>query len=111
MDLRRSQRQRFASVSEVLEKVKKLQLMCDRMPELYGYRSSDIVKYRKKLVALTNSLSIIFLQYDLYCESFNLLKLAAVTDLHLHSAGDMHTNTWTGRIVTYNCFAFLFEKY
>ena len=110
MDLRKSPRQRFATVEEVLENVQRLRLMCDRIPTLYGYKSADIVLYQRKLVSLSNSLSVIFLQYDLFCESFSLLKLAAKVDLDLHSNGDLQVNTWTGRLVTYNCFAYLFEK-
>ena len=110
MELRKSARQRFATVDEAIEKVQRLRLMCERMPELYGYKSADIVRYQRKLVALANSLSVVFLQYDLFCECYSLLKLAAKADLQLHSTGDMHNSTWAARLVTYNCFAYLFEK-
>ena len=80
------------------------------MPELYGYRSSDITKHQRKLVALTSSLSVIFLQYDLYCETYDLLKLAAVTDLQLFTRGDQLASTWRNRVVIYCCLGFLFEK-
>lgn len=97
-------------MDEALDKVQRLRVMCERMPELYGYKSADIVRYQRKLVALANSLSVVFLQYDLFCECFSLLKLAAKVDLRLHGSGDMQVGTWTGRLVTYNCLAYLFEK-
>ena len=107
---RKSTRQHFSTVDEALDKVQRLQLMCERMPELYGYKSADIVRHQRKLVALANSLSVVFLQYDLFCECFSLLKLAAKVDLLLHATGDVQASTWTSRLVTYNCLAYLFEK-
>ena len=103
-------RQKFLTVEEVLEKVRQQELICERMPELYGYRSSDISRHQRKLVSLASSLSVIFLQYDLYCESFNLLKVAAVTDLKLYAEGDQQASTWRNRVVVYCCLGFLFEK-
>ena len=104
-------RYRYSTVDEALDKIRLLQHTCERMPELYGYRSRDIGRYRRKLVALASSLSVVFLQYDLVCEAYRLLKLAATTDARLES-NLLHARTdYTGRLVTYSCLAALFDKY
>lgn len=108
--MRRYYRTRFASVDDVLTKVRQQQLICERMPELYGYRSSDITRHQRKLVSLATSLSVVFLQYDLFCETYKLLKQAAVVDLKLMAQGDGLAVTWRNRVVMYCCLGFLFEK-
>ena len=58
-----------------------------RMPELIGYRSLDICKSYKTLISLCNSLSIVFLQYDLFKEAFLMLQKAVKIDLDLSKFG------------------------
>jgi hypothetical protein len=101
--------QEYCTIAEAMERVKHLEDLCSRMPSLYGYRSSDIPKAYRRLVSLCTSLSIVFLQYDLLPDAFSLLKTAAVADLHL--TADSSASTWTARVLIYNCYAYLFEKY
>lgn len=104
-------RYRYSTVDEALGKIHGLQLTCERMPELYGYRSRDIGRYRRKLVALASSLSIVFLQYDLLSEAYRLLKLAAVTDARIEASGLYGRGDHSGRLMTYASLAALFDKY
>jgi hypothetical protein len=81
-----------------------------RMPELIGYRSIDVAKAYKNLISLCNSLSIVFLQYELFKESFLMLQKAVHIDSELNKFGSFQDKLWQGRLITYNSLALLFHK-
>ena len=99
----------YSTIPDALAKVCHLEQLCDRMPTLYGYQSGDVPKAIRKLAGLSNSLAIVFLQAELLGLAYEMLKIAAVAELRLKE--DRSEQTWTSRVLTYNCLAFLFEKY
>jgi hypothetical protein len=98
------------TISEALKFVEDKFLRVTRMPELIGYRSTDITKSYKSVISICNSLSIVFLQYDLFKEAFLMLQKAVAVDTELNKFGNNEERLWQGRIVTYNSLALLFYK-
>ena len=80
-------KKRYHTIQEVFEIVRKIEISTKRLPELLGFRSSDISKSYKKLIALCNSLSIIFEQYDLSNLALDLLRKASEADKGLKRYG------------------------
>lgn len=98
------------TISEALKFVEDKFLRVTRMPELIGYRSTDIIKSYKATISLCNSLSIVFLQYDLFKEAFLMLQKAVQVDTELNKFGSFEEKLWQGRLITYNSLALLFHK-
>jgi hypothetical protein len=98
------------TISESLKLVEDKFARVVRMPQLIGYRSLDICKSYKNLISICNSLSIIFLQYDLFKEAFLMLQKAVQIDLELSKFGSPEDKLWQGRLITYNSLALLFHK-
>lgn len=78
---------KFCSIADSLSYIENMKTKIERMPDLLGFKSSDIAKNYKTLIQLSNSLGIIFLQYDLNDLSLVLLKYASDADLKLHRYG------------------------
>ena len=97
------------SLTAALEAVSRQEVLCTRMPSLYGFQSLDIPKAFRKLVISSNSLAIILLQSSLASTAFQLLKTAAKADYRLER--DLNPITWSARVMTTCGFAYLFEKY
>ena len=98
------------TISEALRHVDDKYMRISRIPDLIGYRSADLCKSYKNLISLCNSLSIVFLQYDLFKEAFLMLQKAVQTDLELSKIGSNEDKLWQGRLITYNSLALLFHK-
>ena len=105
-----SKNKKIITISQAIKEVDEKFLRISRMPELIGYRSIDLCKSYKTLIALCNSLSIVFLQYDLYKEAFLMLHKAVQIDSDLTKFGSIEDKLWQGRLVTYNSLALLFHK-
>lgn len=103
-------KKKYFSVSEVWEIVNKLDAKTQRLPELLGFRSGDIGKGYKKLITLCNSLSILFLQYDLLQDALKMLKKASDADTGLQRFGMSADKSWHGSLITYNTLALFFHK-
>jgi hypothetical protein len=103
-------KRKYYSISQVFEIVKKLELSTKRLPELLGFRSTDIAKAYKKLISLCNSLSIIFEQYSLNNRALDLLKKASDADKGLKRYGTGSDKLWQGSLVTSCNLALLFHK-
>jgi hypothetical protein len=104
-------RKKFSSISQVLQQVAQLENKCRRINYLLGYQSSDIIKVHKQFLILSNSLAIVFMQYDLTHISLDLLKKAAEIDVDLYKRGGLEDRLWEGRLLTYNNLAWLFQRY
>lgn len=104
-------RKKFTTISQALKQVTQLENKCKRINYLLGYHSSDIIKTHKQFLILTNSLSIVFLQYDLTHISLDLLKKAAEIDVDLYKRGGLEDRLWEGRLLTYNNLAWVFLRY
>ena len=103
-------RKKYLTLSEVKVKVDQLELRCERVPELYGYRPSDLITLNKSLITLCTSLSLVFIQHDLLFDALTLLKKAVSADARLYSGGDPVDQLWVGRFHTFNNLAYLFQK-
>lgn len=98
------------TIAQALEYVENKFSRAARMPLLIGYRSSDTCKSFKSLISLCNSMSIVFLQYDIHKEAFLMLQKAVQVDSELGKFGNSEDILWQGRLVTYNSLALLFHK-
>ena len=78
----------FYSIAESLSYMESLKIKTERMPDLLGFKSTDIAANYKVLIQLANSLAIIFLQYDLHDVALISLKYASDADLKLHRYGN-----------------------
>ena len=103
-------KRKFYSISEIHTMISNLEQKSRRMPEIIGFRSSDICKNFKELLTLCNSLSIVFIQYDLIQDCLLLLKSAGDADSNLCKHGTVLDRLWQGRILTFNNLAFLYHK-
>lgn len=103
-------RRKFHSINEVHSMISHMEQKSKRMPEIIGFRSSDTCKNFKDLLTLCNSLSIVFLQYDLIQDCLQILKSAGEADSNLCKYGTVLDKLWQGRILTYNNLAFLYHK-
>lgn len=98
----------YSSLSDAFDKVKRLEMLCDRMPSLYGYQSRDLPKTLRKLLILSTSLSLVFMQAELIGRAFTMLKIAASADKRLRL--DVSEQTYSYRTLLFNSLAYLFEK-
>ncbi|OMJ71768.1 hypothetical protein SteCoe_29941 [Stentor coeruleus] len=98
------------TIAQALEYVENKFSRAARIPLLIGYRSSDTCKSFKTLITLCNSMSIVFLQYDMHKEAFLMLQKAVQVDSELGKFGNSEDILWQGRLVTYNSLALLFHK-
>lgn len=98
------------SILQVLKIVSKLETSTKRLPELLGFRSTDISKSFKKLITLCNSLSIIFEQYNLHSHALELLHKASEADKGLKRYGSSSDRLWQGSLITSCNLAHLFHK-
>jgi hypothetical protein len=103
-------KRKYHSINQVLSLVNKLEVTTSRLPELLGFRSSDISKSFKKLVTLCNSLSIIFEHYELHNRALTLLRKASEADKGLKRYGSNADRLWQGSLVTSCILALLFHK-
>jgi hypothetical protein len=100
----------YYSIDQVLETVHKLETTTKRLPELLGFRSTDISKHYKRLISLCNSLSIIFEQYDLHTRALSLLRKASDADKGLKRYGSSSDRFWPGSLITSCILSLLFHK-
>ena len=84
-----AKRKKIFTISQALKHVDEKYLRISRMPDLIGYRSLDLCKSYKNLISLCNSLSIVFLQYDLFKEAFLMLQKAVQIDTDLSKFGSV----------------------
>ncbi|CAG9332707.1 unnamed protein product [Blepharisma stoltei] len=103
-------KKRYHTLSEVWEIVTNLENKTQRLPELLGFRSIDIGKGYKKLITLCNSLSIIFLQYNLQSDALKMLRKASDADNGLQRFGIESDKCWQGSLITYTALALFFHK-
>ena len=103
-------KKKYSTIQEVFDLVSKLEASTKRLPELLGFRSSDISKSYKKLITLCNSVSIIFLQYSLPTLALDLLKKASDADKGLKRHGSHSDKLWQGSLITSCNLALLFHK-
>jgi hypothetical protein len=89
------------SLSQVLNEVDNLDKKCKRIAQLLGYRSSEIPKTYRQFISLCNSLSIVFLQFNLNQQSFNILNRAVQCDVSMFFEGSIEDRTWFGRALLY----------
>ena len=104
----RPKKQVYCTLTEALEKVKRLEMLCDRMPSLYGYQSRDLPKTLRRLVVLSTSLALVCMQADMLGRAFILLKTAANADKRLRL--DVTEQTFSARTLLFNSLTYLFEK-
>jgi hypothetical protein len=100
----------LSSIGDSLSYIESLKNRIERMPDLLGFKSSDIAKSYRTLIQLSNSLAIIFLQYDLNDLALVLLKYASDADLKLSRYGTALDKHWEGNLLTYNNLILLFHK-
>ena len=103
-------KQIFHSIPEALSFIESLKSKIDRMPDLLGFKSNDIAKNYRSLIQISNSLSIIFMQYDLNDMALLLLKYSSDADTKLHRFGSHQDKLWEGSLLTYNNLILLFHK-
>lgn len=100
----------FYTISDALNYVESYKSRIERMPDLLGFKSSDISKNYKNLIQLSNSLSIIFMQYDLNDIALSLLKYSTDADTKLQRFATYQDKLWEGSLLTYNNLILLFQK-
>ena len=100
----------FYTIPETLSYMESLKSKAERMPDLLGFKSSDIAKGYRHLIQISNSLAIVFLQYDLNDLSLIVLKYASDADIKLHRYGTPQDKFWEGSLITFNVLILLFHK-
>ena len=82
-------KKRFKTIPQVLKLLTQMENKALSLNYLLGYRSADIVQALKSFITQSNSISIVFMQYDLNYLSLDLLKRAVVADLELYKTGGL----------------------
>jgi hypothetical protein len=100
----------FKTIPQVLKLLTQMENKALSMNYLLGYRSTDIVQVQKNFISTANSISIVFMQYELNYLALDLLKRAAATDVELYKGGGLEDRLWEGRLVTYCNLAWLFLR-
>lgn len=103
-------RRKYYTITEIHGLISTLEQKSKRLPEIIGFRSSDTCKNFKELITLCNSLSIVFVQYDLIQDCLIMLKIATEADTNLCKYGTVLDRLWQNRILTFNNLAFLYHK-
>lgn len=101
---------KYCNIAQAKKIIARLENSADRMPELIGYRSTDVTRYYRRLMVKSYSLAIVFIQYDLLKDALDVLKVAAKADIKLYSQGDLLDRLWSGRLITYTTLGFLFIR-
>lgn len=103
-------RRKYYTIPEIHALISALEQKSKRLPEIIGFRSSDTCKNFKDLITLCNSLSIVFVQYDMIQDCLIILKVASEADSNLCKYGTVLDRLWQNRILTFNNLAFLYHK-
>lgn len=88
-------------LSQVLQEIDTLDKKCKRIAQLLGYRSSEIPKTYRQFISLCNSLSIVFLQFNLQHQTLRTLNRAVQCDVSMFFEGSIEDRTWYGRALLY----------
>lgn len=86
--LKQKSKKQINSISEVLKKVEALEAKTKRVAHLLGYRSSEISKTFRQMISICNSVSIIFLQFDLLHAALFVLIKSVETDVSMFFEGN-----------------------
>lgn len=89
------------SISQVLQKIDTLESKTKRVLYVLGYRSSEISKSFRQMISVCNSVSIVFLQFDLLHDALYVLQKAVQTDTCMFFEGDFEDRTWQSRPLIY----------
>jgi hypothetical protein len=103
-------RKKYFNIAQAKDFIARLEQSSERMPELIGYRSTDVIRYYRRLIVHSYSLAIVFIQYDLLNDALEVLKVAAKADIRLYNQGELLDRLWSGRLVTYTTLGFLFIR-
>ncbi|CAG9314368.1 unnamed protein product [Blepharisma stoltei] len=94
-------RRSTCSISHVLHKIDTLESKTKRVLYALGYRSSEISKTFRQMITVCNSVSIVFLQFDLLHEALYVLQKAVQTDTCMFFEGEFEDRTWQSRPLIY----------
>lgn len=103
-------KRKYYTINEIHTYISNLESKSKRLPEIIGFRSTDTCKNFKDLISLCNSLSIVFVQYDLIEDCMIMLKTATTADSNLCKYGTVLDRLWQNRILTFNNLAFMYHK-
>jgi hypothetical protein len=103
-------KRKYYTINEIHSLISSLESKSKRLPEIIGFRSSDTCKNFKDLLTLCNSLSIVFVQYELIEDCMLMLRTATTADSNLCKYGTVLDRLWQNRILTFNNLAFLYHK-
>ena len=77
----------FFSISEILKIISVKQQQAEKKIEIIGIRAEEVCKKFKDLLLLCNSISIVFIQFDLITDCKNVLKTAETSDEYIYKHG------------------------
>jgi hypothetical protein len=89
------------TISQVLAEIETQDKKCKRIAKLLGYRSSEIPKTYRNFISLCNSISIVFMQFDLHHQAFYVLNKCVQCDVSMFFEGTVEDRTWYGRALLY----------
>ena len=70
-------KKKFKTIPQVLKLLTQMENKALSLNYLLGYRSTDIIQVQKNFISTANSISIVFMQYELNYLALDLLKRAA----------------------------------
>ncbi|CAG9333070.1 unnamed protein product [Blepharisma stoltei] len=99
--LKGKSKKQILSIPQVLQRIEALDAKTKRIAHLLGYRSNEISKTFRQMLTMCNSVSIIFLQFDLLHAALYILLKAAETDVCMFFEGNSSDRIWHGRVLVY----------
>ena len=81
------------TIAQVLSEIDTLDKKCKRIAQVLGYRSSEIPKTYRQFISLCNSISIVFLQFNLHHQAFHVLSRCVQCDVSMFFEGSIEDRT------------------
>lgn len=100
----------WSTITDAKRLLNALEAKASRIPELLGFKSRDIAKTYKSLMSLANSLSIVFLQYDLADLTLFALQKAARAEEQIGRYGLSTDKLCPGCVVSLTIAAYYSSK-
>ena len=101
---------RVSCVKDIFAFVTVKENRLQRLDRFNGNTVRDIDRAYKEYISYCFSFAIMFFRYNLLHESLDLLKRGLKADLQYFRGNPRIEFTWSGRVITSNCLAYLLVK-
>lgn len=98
------------SIKQVIKEANELEIRTNTYLLSVGYHSDLVSQKFRGLINFCNSISIVFLHFNLQKSALNVLQKALRTDIQMFYSGDFEDKTWHGRVLIYCNLSYLFLK-